>query len=109
MAEYRCCRLHRLFVILLALAVLGLVAHPLADVIASASVEKAAAPLMQETLKAQMNRSEACSAASLHGGFFLNALPHFGHPLTSFQSGDTAEPLGLTWVPPTLVPPPISL
>ncbi|MFQ5615744.1 MAG: hypothetical protein ACE5GO_04695 [Anaerolineales bacterium] len=106
MAEYRCCRFHKWFVLMLALSALSLMSHILTD-IAALSIEPGVTYQMQGSPENGQTDTDVRHATSLHGGFLPNKLPVFGFPQTLFSVGETSEPFSLAWILPTLVPPPI--
>jgi len=103
-AEKRFLRPHSWLVILLALTALSLMTHFVAD-----AVHISAGSCWVQKMGESRQAGENTHAVDLHGRFLLSERSTFGLDSAFFVLGDMTTPLGLTWIPPTPVRPPITL
>ncbi len=107
MADIRCCRFHKWFVILLVLAVWSLVSHFFVDLLPF-QPEQGINLQVQQNRDNRLNNQEVGHATGLHGGFMLAKVPAFVSPETHLTAGEIPDPLELAWIPPTPFRPPIT-
>jgi hypothetical protein len=107
MAKKRFFRLPFLLVILFALTALSLISHYVADAVHT-SKETCWSCGIQE-MGASHQAGENAHALDLHGRFLLNELSALGLIPERMILGDMDITLGMAWIPPTPVRPPITL
>lgn len=107
MAEKRFFRLHRWLLILLTLTALSLISHYVADAVHIS--EGACWSCRIQEMGASRQAGESAHALDLHGRFLLNVLSTLGLNPARTVLGEMDIHLGLTWIPPTPVRPPIIL
>ncbi|GAB4577299.1 MAG: hypothetical protein Fur0022_00300 [Anaerolineales bacterium] len=107
MAETYCCRFHKVYVILLALAAWSLVSHFFVDVLPFPQTPDITVAA-QTDLSNRLNNQEMGHATGLHGGFMLAEMPTFASPEMCSHTGENSASPGMVWTPPTPSQPPIS-
>lgn len=108
MAEIRCCRFHRWFVLLLVLAAWSLVSHFFVDTIHPPH-EQSLTVQMQPDREHRVNNQEVGHASGLHGGYILSEIPACAAPKPAIHIGEIPDSFGRVWIPPTPFRPPITL
>lgn len=107
MAEKRIFRLPYLLVILLALTALSLLSHYVADAVHIS--EGTCWSCGFQEMGASRQAGENAHALDLHGRFLLNELFTLGLNPVRIVLGEMDKTLGMAWIPPTPVRPPIVL